>query len=45
MPLFYHYDSIPNIISIVLSQGKGAFLLAGNNTMPASEKEKYNDKA
>ncbi|WP_432760160.1 DUF3784 domain-containing protein [Lysinibacillus zambalensis] len=28
------------IFVIVLSQGKGAFLLAGYNTMPASEKEK-----
>ncbi|MFE3573074.1 DUF3784 domain-containing protein [Lysinibacillus sp. NPDC059133] len=33
------------IFAIVLSQGKGAFLLAGYNTMSDSEKEKYNEKA
>ncbi|MGE8035570.1 DUF3784 domain-containing protein [Lysinibacillus sp. NPDC093692] len=29
------------IFAIVLSQGKGAFLLAGYNMMSDSEKEKY----
>lgn len=33
------------IFAIVLSQGKGAFLIAGYNTMSDSEKEKYNEKA
>ncbi|MGE8000373.1 DUF3784 domain-containing protein [Lysinibacillus sp. NPDC093190] len=33
------------IFAIVLSQGKGVFLLAGYNTMSDSEKEKYNEKA
>ncbi|MFF2175670.1 DUF3784 domain-containing protein [Lysinibacillus sp. NPDC058147] len=33
------------IFAIVLSQGKGAFLLAGYNSMSDSEKEKYNEKA
>ncbi|MFJ7662618.1 DUF3784 domain-containing protein [Lysinibacillus sp. NPDC097162] len=33
------------IFAIVLSQGKGAFLLAGFNTMAQSEKETYNEKA
>ncbi|QPQ30395.1 DUF3784 domain-containing protein [Lysinibacillus sp. JNUCC 51] len=33
------------IFAIVLSQGNGAFLIAGYNTMSDSEKEKYNEKA
>lgn len=33
------------IFAIVLSQGKGAFLLAGYNTMKESKKEIYNEKA
>lgn len=33
------------IFAIVLSQGKGAFLIAGYNTMSDSEKEKYNEIA
>ncbi|MEC2078412.1 DUF3784 domain-containing protein [Metabacillus fastidiosus] len=32
------------IMAIVLSKGKGAFLLAGYNTMSESEKEKYKEK-
>ncbi|MEC2074532.1 DUF3784 domain-containing protein [Metabacillus fastidiosus] len=32
------------IIAIVLSKGKGAFLLAGYNTMSESQKEKYKEK-
>ncbi|WP_343070869.1 DUF3784 domain-containing protein [Bacillus sp. REN10] len=31
------------IFAIVLSKGKGAFLIAGYNTMSQSEKEKYNE--
>ncbi|MEY9977624.1 hypothetical protein ABH968_002570 [Lysinibacillus sp. RC79] len=33
------------IFAIVLSQGKGAFLIAGYNTMSNSEKEKYNGQS
>jgi hypothetical protein len=33
------------IISIVLLTGRGSFLLAGYNTMPKSEKAKYDTKA
>ncbi|MGE7935191.1 DUF3784 domain-containing protein [Viridibacillus arvi] len=32
------------IFAIVLSKGKGAFLLAGYNTMSNSEKEKYREE-
>ncbi|PAQ13496.1 hypothetical protein CD798_15530 [Bacillaceae bacterium SAOS 7] len=31
------------IFAIALSKGKGAFLLAGYNTMPEHKKEKYNE--
>ena len=33
------------ILSIVLLMGKGAFLIAGYNTMAALEKEKYDEVA
>ncbi len=33
------------ILAIVLSKGKGASLLAGYNTMPDSEKAKYDEAA
>lgn len=33
------------IFAIVLSRGKGAFLIAGYNTMKESKKEIYNEKA
>ncbi|MBU5252756.1 DUF3784 domain-containing protein [Lysinibacillus capsici] len=33
------------IFAIVLSQGKGAFLLAGFHTMAQEEKEHYDEKA
>ncbi|MGY4796273.1 DUF3784 domain-containing protein [Lysinibacillus fusiformis] len=33
------------IFAIVLSQGKGAFLLAGFNTMAQEEKERYDERA
>ena len=33
------------IFAIVLSQGKGAFLLAGFNTMAQEDKEQYDEKA
>ncbi|MDQ0427255.1 hypothetical protein QOZ98_000080 [Planomicrobium stackebrandtii] len=33
------------ILSIILLQGKGAFLIAGYNTMPAEEKAKYDEMA
>ncbi|MGM7635216.1 DUF3784 domain-containing protein [Bacillus sp. Hm123] len=32
------------LFAIVLSKGKGAFLIAGYNTMPEHEKEKYNEE-
>lgn len=32
-------------IGILLSQGKGAFLIAGYNTMPKEEQEKYDVRA
>lgn len=31
------------ILAIVFSKGKGAFLIAGYNTLPDKEKEKYNE--
>ncbi|MEZ7172407.1 DUF3784 domain-containing protein [Sporosarcina sp. OR05] len=31
------------IFGIIFSSGKGAFLIAGYNTMPAREKEKYDE--
>ncbi|KUF31984.1 MULTISPECIES: DUF3784 domain-containing protein [Lysinibacillus] len=31
--------------AIVLSQGKGAFLIAGFNTMPEEEKKQYDEQA
>lgn len=33
------------ILGIVFINGKGAFLIAGYNTMPQEEKEKYNEVA
>lgn len=33
------------ILSIALLQGKGGFLIAGYNTMPAEEKAKYDETA
>ena len=33
------------ILSLILLQGKGAFLIAGYNTMPAEEKAKYDEVA
>lgn len=33
------------ILGVYLSNGKGAFLIAGYNTMPASEKAKYDEAA
>jgi len=33
------------ILSIVLYQGKGNFLIAGYNTLPKEEQEKYDTKA
>ncbi|WP_431030223.1 DUF3784 domain-containing protein [Lysinibacillus sp. LZ02] len=33
------------IFAIVLSKGKGAFLIAGYNTLPKSEKAKYDEVA
>lgn len=33
------------LLSLVLLQGKGAWLLAGYNTMPIEEKEKYDETA
>ncbi|TFD99487.1 DUF3784 domain-containing protein [Jeotgalibacillus salarius] len=33
------------IMGIVLSRGNGAWLIAGYNTMPESEKEKYDEVA
>lgn len=33
------------IIGVFMISGKGAFLIAGYNTMPKEEKEKYNEKA
>ncbi|XKH49846.1 DUF3784 domain-containing protein [Chryseomicrobium palamuruense] len=38
--------SIPLLIlAVYLSQGKGAFLIAGYNTMPKEEKAKYDEVA
>ena len=33
------------ILAVYLSQGKGAFLIAGYNTMPKEEKAKYDEVA
>ena len=33
------------LLGLVFSRGKGAFLIAGYNTAPKHEKEKYNEKA
>lgn len=33
------------ILGIFLYNGKGAFLIAGYNTLPKEEKEKYDEKA
>lgn len=33
------------LLGLVFSQGKGAFLIAGYNTAPKREKEKYDEKA
>ena len=33
------------ILSIILLMGRGSFLIAGYNTMPKEEKEKYNTPA
>lgn len=32
------------VLALVFSRGKGAWLIAGYNTMPAKEKEKYDQK-
>ena len=33
------------LLGLVFSRGKGAFLIAGYNTAPKREKEKYDEKA
>ncbi|MDC1541996.1 DUF3784 domain-containing protein [Candidatus Pseudothioglobus singularis] len=33
------------VLGIILYNGKGAFLIAGYNTLPKEEKEKYDEKA
>ena len=42
MIISYIIAAIFALLSIPLFMGKGAFLIAGYNTMTAKEKEKYN---